>query len=254
MKIADREIGPGHPVYIIAEAGMSHLGSFDLVEYMAEEAKRAGANALKVQFFDVDGDWPVRGCRCLTETETRELKKKCDHLGLDFLCTPHDVYAVSLVNELCPAIKVGSAAMKSPDLIQAIQAIHKPKITSFGEAIRPYTNTEIAERMQIFSPDVAALWCVSKYPAFVDKHTLEWINVFKSKGWITGWSSHTADNWAPDILAARMGISIIEKHIRPIDLRSQVPTSHDMKASIDANLFPSWCDSIRLADDLSKIS
>ena len=53
MKIADREIGPGHPVYIIAEAGLAHLGSLDLAMEMLHAAKEAGADAFKTQFLDV---------------------------------------------------------------------------------------------------------------------------------------------------------------------------------------------------------
>jgi len=51
MKIGAREIGPGHPPYIIAELGVNHDGSPDKAIQLVDAAANAGADAIKLQFF-----------------------------------------------------------------------------------------------------------------------------------------------------------------------------------------------------------
>ena len=113
MKIADREIGPGHPVYIIAEAGLAHLGSLDLAMEMLHAAKEAGADAFKTQFWDINNSSSLysgarKPSRCLDLLAIDDLARECDKIGIHFLCTPHDEYALGHVALRCPAIKIGS--------------------------------------------------------------------------------------------------------------------------------------------------
>ena len=54
MKIAGREIGPGHPPYVIAELGVNHDGAVDTALAMTSAAADAGADAVKLQFFQAN--------------------------------------------------------------------------------------------------------------------------------------------------------------------------------------------------------
>ena len=47
FQIADRPIGPGHPVYIIAELSANHNQDFDQAVRILEAARDAGADASK---------------------------------------------------------------------------------------------------------------------------------------------------------------------------------------------------------------
>src|SRR5581483_2534101 len=49
LNIANRLVGPGEPPYIVAEAGSNHNGDMRLCRQLVEEAKRAGADAIKFQ-------------------------------------------------------------------------------------------------------------------------------------------------------------------------------------------------------------
>ena len=54
MRIGDRVIGPGHPPYVIAELGVNHDGGRDRALQLVEAAHRAGADAVKLQWFEAD--------------------------------------------------------------------------------------------------------------------------------------------------------------------------------------------------------
>ncbi|MBL8744197.1 MAG: N-acetylneuraminate synthase family protein, partial [Myxococcales bacterium] len=49
IKIGDRTIGEGHPVYVIAEIGINHNGSVDLAKKMIDGAVLSGCDAVKFQ-------------------------------------------------------------------------------------------------------------------------------------------------------------------------------------------------------------
>ena len=49
LEIAHRRIGPGEPVFIVAEACDNHFGDLDTAKEMVRQAKLAGADAIKFQ-------------------------------------------------------------------------------------------------------------------------------------------------------------------------------------------------------------
>ena len=54
MKIGNHEIGPNHPVFIIAELSANHNGSLEIAIETIKAAKRAGADAIKLQTYTAD--------------------------------------------------------------------------------------------------------------------------------------------------------------------------------------------------------
>jgi sialic acid synthase SpsE len=49
MRIGNREISPGHPCYVIAEAGSNHSGSLESAFRLIDVAVESGADAVKFQ-------------------------------------------------------------------------------------------------------------------------------------------------------------------------------------------------------------
>ncbi|MEJ2078280.1 MAG: N-acetylneuraminate synthase family protein, partial [Acidobacteriota bacterium] len=54
VRIGDRLVGPGHPIFIIAEMSANHGQNFDRAVEIIKAAKAAGADAIKVQTYTPD--------------------------------------------------------------------------------------------------------------------------------------------------------------------------------------------------------
>ena len=54
LTIADRRIGPGSAVYVVAELSANHNQNFDQAVQILRAAKNAGADAVKLQTYTAD--------------------------------------------------------------------------------------------------------------------------------------------------------------------------------------------------------
>ena len=107
MNFLGKEIGDGNPTFIIAEAGINHNGKFDVACQMVDVARDCGADAIKFQKRDLPSLYredclrapsdeshglgvyiPIlRECE-LTESDHVRLKKHCDDISINYLCSP----------------------------------------------------------------------------------------------------------------------------------------------------------------------
>lgn len=233
MKIGAREIGPGHPPFIIAEIGANHGGDLKRALYMMEAAKAFGADCVKFQAYEADTitldhggpgfrieDGPWAGHRLY------DLYRKCQtpfgwfpkiaeharHIGVTWFASAFDNTAVDLLVELdAPAIKIASFEIVDLPLIRHAAATGKPIILSTGMA----SNEEISDANWAIGPrwrhDVAFLHCVSGYPTPAHEANLGRLREFCSWGYPAGLSDHTTGTDIP-IAATALGACLIEKH------------------------------------------
>jgi hypothetical protein len=54
VKIGNRFVGPGHPVYIVAELSANHRQDYDEAVRLIHAAREAGADAVKLQTYTPD--------------------------------------------------------------------------------------------------------------------------------------------------------------------------------------------------------
>jgi len=235
IEIAGRKIGSEFAPYIIAELSANHNGYLDTALSIIEQAKHAGADAVKLQTYkpdtitlDSDADefrikgglWDGRSLYELYEEAHMPWdwhKPLFDHarsVGITIFSSPFDTTAIDLLEDLgAPAYKIASFEAIDLPLIRYAASTGKPMIISTGMA----DQTEIAEAVDAAKSagctDLAILHCVSGYPAPAEDYNLKTIpDMIDRFGLVTGLSDHTLDNTTA-IASVVLGASIIEKHV-----------------------------------------
>ena len=135
-----RRIGPGTPVYVVAEISANHNRDFEQALRMVQAIKDAGADAVKLQTYTPDtitlrsdGEhfriaggtlWDGRTLYDLYAEATMpwewqpKLKAEADRLGLDLFSSAFDATAVDFLEEMgVPAHKVASFELVDLPLI-----------------------------------------------------------------------------------------------------------------------------------------
>ena len=263
--IAGRLIGPGHPPYVIAELSANHNGSLATALRLIDEAKAAGADAVKIQtyradtitidcdredFLIRDGLWAGKRLYDLYEEAHTpwewhaELFAHAKRAGITMFSSPFDRSAVDLLEQLgAPAYKIASFEAIDLPLIRYVAATGKPMIISTGMADETEIAEAIAAARECGCRDLAILHCVSGYPAPAsDYNLLTLADMAQRFGVVTGLSDHTLEN-ATAIASVALGAAIIEKHFT-LDRNGGGP---DDSFSLQPDELRSLCTSSRTA-------
>ncbi|OOE89095.1 pseudaminic acid synthase [Salinivibrio sp. AR647] len=233
--INGRKVGRTHPPYIIAELSANHNGDINRAFQIMEEAKKAGADAIKLQTYthdtitlDCDSeDFQIHGG--LWDGQTlyelykgahmpwewhKPLFEKAKELDITIFSSPFDFTAVDLLEELdAPAYKIASFEVIDLPLIKRVAQTGKPMIISTGMA----NEQEIADAIKTAKDngcqELVVLHCVSGYPAPADQYNLRTIaDMAERFDVLSGLSDHTIDN-ATAVTSVALGACLIEKHV-----------------------------------------
>jgi len=234
LTIAGRKIGEQYSPYIIAEMSANHNGDMDAALKIIEEAKRAGADAVKIQTYTADSitlksnlpDFQISdglwGGRTLYELYEwahtpwawhKPLFEYARKHDITIFSSPFDNTAVDLLEDLnAPAYKIASFEAVDLPLIKYVANTGKPMIISTGMADAEEIGEAIEAAREGGCKELAILHCVSGYPASPEDYNLRTIKDMRERfGLVTGLSDHTLDNTTA-IASVVMGSSIIEKH------------------------------------------
>jgi pseudaminic acid synthase len=234
ISIAGRKIGPAYSPFVIAEMSANHNGNIETAFRIVEEAKRAGADAIKMQTYTADtltldcdlpdfqineGLWAGRTLYELYEWAHtpwdwhKPLFDRARELCITIFSSPFDVTAVDLLEDLnAPAYKIASFEAVDLPLIKYAASTGKPIIISTGMADAEEIAEAIEAARQGGCDELAVLHCVSGYPAPAEDYNLRTIpDMIERFGLVTGLSDHTLDNTTA-IASVVLGASIIEKH------------------------------------------
>lgn len=234
IEIAGRPIGVEYAPYVIAELSANHNGKFETALRIVEEAKKAGADAVKLQTYKPDTitlncdseDFKVRGGlwdgRTLYELYEeahmpwdwhKPLFEHARKLGITIFSSPFDNTAIDLLEDLnAPAYKIASFEVVDLPLIKYAASTGKPMIISTGMADAEEIREAIDAAREGGCKQLAILHCVSGYPAPAGDYNLRTIpDMVERYGVVTGLSDHTLDNTTA-IASVALGASIIEKH------------------------------------------
>lgn len=234
MCIAGRKIGPQFPPYVIAEMSANHNGNLDVALRLIGEAKKAGADAVKIQTYRADtitlkcdgqdfqikdGLWAGRSLYELYEWAHTPwewhatLFEHAKRLGITIFSSPFDTTAVDLLEDLgTPAYKIASFEAVDLPLIRYVARTGKPMIISTGMSNAEEIQEAINAAREGGCKELAILRCVSGYPApAADYNLLTIPDMVRRFGLITGLSDHTLDNTTA-VTSIALGAAIIEKH------------------------------------------
>ena len=234
FSIGKRAIGPGEPVYLVAEAGVNHNGDPDLALRLVDAAAEAGADAVKFQTFRADllaaSDAPMaeyqrqRGGAAsqvdmlrrleLPREAWRVIRDRARERGIAFFSTPFDLESLALLAELeVPVYKVGSGDLTNLVLLRAIADQRAAVILSTGMATIDEIDVAVADLRTRGGSPICLLQCTSAYPApAVDANLRAMGTLSERYRACVGFSDHTVGTVVP-IAAAALGASLIEKHL-----------------------------------------
>jgi len=234
ISIAGRSIGMDSEPYVIAELSANHNGSLETAMQIIACAKRAGADAVKLQTYKAETitlncdaeEFMIRGGlwdgQSLYELYQQahmpwewhkplfEYARKQD---ITIFSSPFDFTAVDLLEDLnAPAYKIASFEAIDLPLIRYVAATGKPVIISTGMADVDEIGEAVEAARESGCRELAILHCVSGYPAPAEDYNLRTLVDMRERfGLVTGLSDHTLDNTTA-IASVVLGASIIEKH------------------------------------------
>jgi len=264
VKIGNRLIGEGHPVFIVAELSANHLQDYDLAVKIVKAAKKAGADAIKLQTYtpdtitlDCDNEYFKLKQGTIWDGKTfyelyqeaytpwdwqPKLQELANELGLIFFSSPFDQSAVDFLEKLnVPAYKIASFEITDIPLIEYVASKSKPVIISTGIATEEDIQEAIKACERAGNKNIILLKCSSSYPSPLEDINLRNITYLSDIfGKLVGLSDHTLGISVP-IASVALGACLIEKHLT-LDRNQGGP---DSAFSLEPTEFEEMVKSIR---------
>ncbi len=212
VEIGDKSIGPGHPVYVIAEIGSNHDGSLDTAKTLIETAAKCGADAAKFQFYRELELYPGQTTPwALPDWWLLELQECAHNCGVEFMASVFSLETLNVYLMIEPAaIKIASPEATDYELLYCAAATGLPVIVSTGACDMVDVN---GVRLFLEGTDWVLLHCVSAYPARADEMNLAVLPMLaREYGVPVGLSDHSMERLVAEYAVAA-GASVIEKHL-----------------------------------------
>lgn len=267
INIGDRKIGLNQPCFIIAELSANHNGSLEIALETIRAARRAGADAIKLQtytadtitldsktdFFKIKGGtiWDGRYMHELYEEAHtpwqwhKALFAEAKSQGLISFSSPFDASAVDFLEELnVPAYKIASCEIVDIPLIEKVASTGKPIIISTGIASADDIELALETCAKYNNDQIILLQCTTSYPAKLENANLCLIPDFVKKfNKISGLSDHSLGLIAP-VVAIALGAKVIEKHL----ILNKEIGGPDSAFSLSESEFKKMVDNVRDAE------
>lgn len=198
---------------IIAEIGINHNGNIHVAHELIRQARLAGADIAKFQFYDPhkifgpNGSYPNAEAldQALTVQfgleEATQLKAWCDEEGIEFMASVFDLERFGWTQLLgVRRHKIASRAVENIELCRRMLGTGQETFVSLGF-------WERAE-LPFSAPNVRYLYCVPKYPC---EHSDIHLPASFRDSIYAGFSDHTIGIEA-SLVAVGRGATVIEKH------------------------------------------
>ena len=230
IRIGEREIGDGHPIYVVAEIGINHNGDVELAKNLINAAVEAGVDAVKFQKRTPELCVPIEqrdqmretpwgyisylDYRYRTEFEQEQygqIDGYCRERGVTWFASVWDIPSVDFMEGFDPACyKIPSAGLTDHDLLRRVRSTERPLILSTGMS----TMEQIKAAVEILGTDnLIITHATSTYPCDPEELNLSLIprlaELFPCP---IGYSGHEV-GLIPSIVAIALGAVLVERHI-----------------------------------------
>jgi len=217
--------------YVIAEIGQAHEGSLGILHSYIDALASTGVDAVKFQMHIAEAEssvyepfrvqfsledktrfdyWKRMG---FTFEQWKGVKKHCDEVGLDFICSPFSNLAVDWLEEIeVEQYKIGSGEVNNFLLLEKIAQTGKPVILSSGMSSVEELDKTVAF-LRERKVDFSILQCTTAYPTQPEQYGLNMIQELNNRYTVpVGFSDHSA-KIETCIAATALGASILEFHV-----------------------------------------
>lgn len=231
VKIGDRTVGPGHPVFVIGEIGINHNGDVKLAKQLIDAAALAGCDAVKFQKrtpelcvppeqrdMPRETPWGVMSYLEYKERiefgvdEYAEIDRYCrQEKEMMWLASCWDTPSVDFIEQFDPVChKMASASLTDDELVRRINDTGRPVIISTGMS----TMDEIRHGANLIDPDrLLIAHSTSAYPCNPAELNLRMIPTLAEEfDAPVGYSGHEV-GLQTTYAAVVLGACFVERHI-----------------------------------------
>ena len=252
-------------VFVIAEAGVNHNNDLSLAYKMIDEAKKAGADAIKFQTFITENIQLKSSIKPKYQknikninyfdlikslepsfNDQKKLSDYCKKKRIIFLSTPYDEKSADFLDSIdVPIFKIASTDLANYFLLRHICKKNKPIFLSTGLS----TFKEISESINLIEKfhmknKLVLLQTTSDYPTKNIDINLNVIPEYIRKYNVTvGFSDHTQTHVA-SLGAIALGARVLEKHFT---LDRSLP-GPDQSSSLEPSELKDWIKKIRIME------
>ncbi len=272
IKVGKKLVGEGEPVYIIAEIGINHNGSIELVKKLIDGAVFACCDAVKFQKrtpelcvpkdqWDIERNTPWGRISYIEYRrkvefgfeEYLEIDDYCRQKGIDWFASAWDEEALYFIEKFKPVMyKIASASLTDHNFLRKIKATGRPVILSTGMSAME----DVEEAVRILGTEnLMIAQSTSNYPCNVEELNIRVIHTYKEKfpSLPIGYSGHET-GLAPTLAAVALGAAFVERHIT----LDRAMWGTDQAASVEINGMLKLVQDIRdiekaLGDGIKKI-
>jgi N-acetylneuraminate synthase len=262
IDIGDRQVGDGHPTYIVAEIGINHNGDLDLAKQLIEAAHQAEVDAVKFQKRtpelcvppeqqDKMRDTPWGYISYLdyrykvefSQEDYQEIDRYCKELGLHWFASVWDEPSVDFMEQFEPvAYKLPSASLTDHGLMKHVRGTGRPMIISSGMSTMEQIEQTVA---LIGQEDLLLCHSTSTYPCEPEELNLKVIETLRQKFECPiGYSGHEV-GLVPSALAVALGACMVERHIT----LDRAMWGSDQAASVEPGGFRKLVKYIRVTEE-----
>jgi N,N'-diacetyllegionaminate synthase len=216
-------------VWIIAEVGSVHDGSFGNAKKLIELAAECGADAVKFQthlaeaetlrdapmppYFRGEPRYEYFRRTGFSAEQWAMLVEHARSHRIEFLSSPFSIEAVDLLEQVGMArYKIPSGEVTNLPLLERVSETGKPVLLSSGMSSWREMDAAVAT-VKRFHDRLSVMQCTTSYPCPVERVGLNILDEMRERWDLpVGYSDHTLDNFACFAAVSR-GATTIEKHL-----------------------------------------